>query len=100
LFGFDSHVSLSLAEETMNMFKGGVCHGGHHFGGVLGANLRHHHWTGTTDNFPRTNGVPPVDGGLEPKPGPWKRFRSWFKFIGAQLGREYTEWKYRRSLGR
>jgi hypothetical protein len=44
-------------------------------------NLRHHYWTGTTDDFPRTDGVGDPSGGLRPKP-PWhKRFARWFKWV-------------------
>ena len=76
------------------MGKGGGY--GRTFGGGIGVRLRHHNWTGTTD-LPR-NPVPPVNGGLEKKPSPWKRSINWFKFIVRQLKKEFhSRWERRRE---
>jgi hypothetical protein len=66
------------------LFKGGGHIGGHiHIGAIT--RLRHHHWTGTTDNVPRTDGT---GSGLEPPPSPKKRVVSWAKFTAKQLKKE------------
>lgn len=62
------------------LLKGGG-YGGHHVGGAIITRLRHHPWTGTTDNVPRTDGVPPRNGGLEPEPDWRERFKRWIKWV-------------------
>ena len=57
--------------------------GGYSHGVVMGRIPRHHHWTRTTDDVPRTNGVPPVDGGLPKPPGRFKRFLRWMRYYAT-----------------
>ena len=54
---------------------------GHSIGGAAGIRLRHHYWTGTTDDVPHTKGVPPRNGGLEPPPDWRERFKRWIKWV-------------------
>jgi hypothetical protein len=62
------------------ILKGGG-YGGHHILGGAGVRLRHHSWTGTTDNQPYSDGVPPRNGGLPPEPDWRERFKRWIKWV-------------------
>lgn len=77
-----AHEAQLLEESLVGTltFKGGG-YAGHHFLGGGFVRLRHHWWTGTNDNVPRTDGVPPLNGGLEKPPSRWRRFVNWFKWI-------------------
>ena len=58
---------------------GGYSHGGF-MHGIAALRPRHRHWTGTNDDVPRTNGVPPIDGGLSKPPNPFKRVWRWISY--------------------
>lgn len=59
--------------------KGGGYGHSHTIGAIT--RLRHHSWTGTTDDVPRTDGVPPLNGGLEKPPSKRKRLVRWAKWV-------------------
>ena len=60
-----------------------ILKGGGGSGHVIGAGIfNHYHWTGTTDNVPRTDGT---GSGLEPPPPPKKRIANRAKFTIKQL---------------
>jgi hypothetical protein len=67
--------------EGILIWKGGGYAGRfvHQIGVIV--RLRHHWWTGSTDDVPRTEGVSPVDGGLPEPPSRWTRFVRWFKWV-------------------
>ena len=67
-----------MSNATIVLKGGGY---GHHILGGASIRLRHHYWTGTTDDVPRTDGVPPLNGGLEKPPSKKKRVIRWLKWV-------------------
>ena len=73
---------------TLILKGGGYSLGVRH---MIGVPARHHHWTGTNDDVPRSSGAPPLDGGLPKPPNLLIRFVRWVKY--------YARWgKYRAQV--
>jgi hypothetical protein len=68
-----------MVNQGILIWKGGGYAGLHQIAALI--RMRHHPWTGTTDGVPRTNGVPPLNGGLEKPPSRWKRLVRWAKWM-------------------
>jgi hypothetical protein len=79
LLRYLSYKEKLLEESLVTLILKGGGYGGTRI--PLLVNLRHHYWTGTNDDFPRNDGIPPLNGGLKPPPPRWKRVIRWFKWV-------------------